>query len=57
MTRRPARDTDEDLVAIDDSDGGTESDSDLCDRCGCPREAHDDDGACVCGDCAHFVDP
>ena len=44
---------DDDAVHIDDDDGGTDSDADICDRCDCPRDMHDEDGkgAClVCGD-------
>jgi hypothetical protein len=49
----------DEVFAIDDSDGGTESDSDPCDQCGCPREMHDDGtGECgVCGECRRFKEP
>lgn len=44
---------DEEAMRIDDEDGDTSSDSDLCDRCGCDRGAHEE-GECYCGRCRRF---
>jgi hypothetical protein len=47
---------DDDAVHIDDDDGGTDSDADICDRCEDPRSAHEDGkGACTqCNRCRKF---
>jgi hypothetical protein len=47
---------DEEAMRIDDEDGDTSSDSDVCDRCGCSRDAHENDGRgeCACGGCRRF---
>ena len=44
----------EEAYRIDDDDGGTESDFDPCDRCDCPRVAHDASGCQSCGKCKKF---
>lgn len=31
------------------------SSGDVCERCGCTREKHDDDG-CACGRCEEFLE-
>lgn len=49
---------DDDCYHIDDDDGGTEGDGDVCDRCYCARTKHEDGiGACDCGRCRKFVNP
>ena len=48
---------DEDAIRIDDSDGDTSSDGDICERCECTREEHTGDrGECSCGRCRKFQD-
>jgi len=49
-------DYDDEVVRIADDDGGTDSDGDICDRCDCPRSAHEDGkGECsACGRCRKF---
>jgi len=51
---------DEDYEVIEDDDGGTESDSDICDRAGCEHERgqHEEGiGACTkCKKCKAFKD-
>jgi hypothetical protein len=46
----------EDAYHIDDDDGGTDSDGDICERCECTRETHEaSKGACtVCDRCRKF---
>jgi len=46
----------DDAVHIDDDDGGTDSDGDICERCECTREMHEDGkGACMmCDRCRKF---
>jgi len=41
---------DDDFAYVED-DGDTGAAMDPCEDCGCPREQHDDDGACRCGRC------
>ena len=41
---------------ISDDDGGTDSAGDICERCECPRDAHEDGGECICGKCRKFKD-
>lgn len=40
----------------DDDDTDIESDGDICEKCSCPRDAHDDgEGPCLrCGRCRKF---
>jgi hypothetical protein len=46
---------DEEEYHIDDDDGGIESDGDICEKCECPRDAHEDGkGPCYCGHCRRF---
>lgn len=48
----------DDAYHIDDDDGGLEADGDICDRCDCTREMHEDGkGECACGRCRKFKDP
>lgn len=45
----------EDAIRINDEDGDTGSDGDICDHCDCPRPHHENGtGACTCGRCHHF---
>lgn len=45
----------EDAIRIDDSDGDTDSDYDVCDRCECLRQEHENGrGECTCGRCRKF---
>ncbi len=44
----------EDAIRIDDDDGGTDSEYDPCDKCGCLRSEHYDGGECACGSCRRF---
>ena len=56
----PSSDFDEDdVVHIDDDDGGTDSDADICDRCNCSRGDHEEGtSACTrCGKCRKFKEP
>jgi len=53
--RRQANFDDDDAVRIDDDDGGTDSDGDICERCECIRARHEDGvGECACGRCRKF---
>ena len=49
----------EDVYHIDDEDGDTTSDTDLCETCYCPRHEHKNGkGACtMCKKCKRFNDP
>lgn len=41
---------DDEYTHIDDNDGGVESDGDICERCECTRDQHEDGGPCMsCG--------
>lgn len=58
MVNRKLVDFDEEARHIDDDDGGTDSDFDVCDACGCVRAVHDGgDGQCsYCERCNTFRD-
>jgi len=59
MINRRLVNFDEEPSHIDDDDGGTDSDFDVCDRCGCIRAAHEagTGGQCErCESCRAFVD-
>lgn len=47
---------DDDYYYVEDDDTDIEAEGDVCDRCGDPREAHEDGGGeCTrCGKCRRF---
>ena len=45
---------DDDVQHIDDDDGGTETDVDVCERCGHIRSDHTDDAECTRCKCWFF---
>lgn len=46
---------DDEYTHIDDDDGGTESDGDICERCECERYEHSEGvNECSCGRCPRF---
>jgi hypothetical protein len=48
-------DDEDEAYHIDDDDGGADSDADICERCECCRDLHEDGiGACGCGRCKKF---
>jgi hypothetical protein len=50
-------DDDDEAMRIEDDDGGVESDGDICERCDCPRDHHEEGkGPCSCGRCRKFVE-
>ena len=55
----PEDDSDEEMLVIDDEDGDTDSDGDICARKGCeePRSQHEDGyGPCSgCSTCPRFL--
>ncbi len=45
----------DDFYHIDDDDGGVDSGGDICERCECTRDQHEDGkGPCACGRCKKF---
>jgi hypothetical protein len=51
-------DDEEEAYLVDDDDNDIEADGDICDRCECPRENHEDGiGECKCKRCRRFKEP
>jgi hypothetical protein len=45
----------DDAFLVDDDDTDIESDGDVCEKCYCPRDHHEDNaGPCQCGRCRKF---